>query len=1226
MDEPPVPPRTVTIVPGERLETAWQAWRAGRPVPRWDAHLTQPCEPDQQFLLIQIDIEQRIKAGLAALLAEKYFQHPQVHLERTQQAELIRWEYQLRWKNGGRAAVGDYVAAFAEHAEALRRLRPRWDCPGCRRAATLEDESAQSVTCASCAITYPLAEIFRPRRLPPTDTEDLSKFPSLPDYEILSQLGQGGMGVVYKARQRSLKRIVALKMIRGQVDERTRKRFQTEAEAAAGLQHPNIVQVYEVGDCAGQPYFSQEFVGGGSLDRFLAGAPQPASLAARMVECLARAMAFAHRHGILHRDLKPANILLAPLADENETTELHREGQASEGLPWAPKIADFGLAKRLEADASQTHSGAVIGTPSYMAPEQARGTRTGSADVGPAVDVYALGAIIYEVVTGRAPFRAATAWDTIQQVLNEEPVPPRRLQSTVPRDLDTICLKCLEKDPARRYASAEALADDLKRFLAGEPVRARPARMADRLVKWVRRRKAVAGLLVLGVVAVLLAIGGVVNLAYSGRLRAARDRAREAETDAIEQRGIAEKERARAEDQRALAVRLKYLAQMNLARRAWDSGDVPRMLDLLDSYRDPAPGSDDPRQLEWYYLRRLSRVQLRLSVEGDIHAVAFSPDGARLACAWTLQMGFREELQPQRRVVPNIVGSGVRVWDARTGRMLLDLKGQGRVASVAFAHDGKRLAMADGQAIAVRDASDGRPLFSLKDQAAADRVLFSRDGERLVGVWSNRLKLCDARTGREIRVIETRVGGIAFSADGKRLAFAGPGVAQVRILDATTGGDQATLAEKTPEPTDRIIDLDFNPDGTRLATLWAKGKAKVWDAATGEEVFAPWPANAQCLVFTPDGRRLISAGRDHTIRLWDVVGGKQVKQVLAARGHGPPPHREALGSDRDPGIMCLALSADGVRLATAAADRVVWTWEIREAPATALAGFSPLVVGTFTAGKNEFVGLGKDLNLRVWDLDTGRLMRQTAWAIPDPRNAGVFIALSSWAFSADGARLASTQRGGKSVQIWDTTTGKQVAQLDGPGGGAPLIFSPDGRWLAMGGGTIFLWELKSGAAPARLTGHSQTAFTLAFSPDGERLASGGEDTTVKVWDVPRARLLHSLGGHTWSIYDLAFSPDGNSLASASKDSTVRIWNPTTGELVHIFRGHPKDVYAVEFSPDGERLMTSGEGPELRFWDMLTGQEVMSIPTTPCRFSASGRLLRSLDGQGNVRILDARPLP
>jgi serine/threonine protein kinase len=320
--------------------------------------------------------------------------------------------------------------------------------------------------------------------------------PQLPGYQVLGELGRGGMGIVYRARQLLLNRIVALKMLRAGLHAETtdRARFQAEGEAVARLHHPNIVQIYEVGIADGQPYFALEFVDGGTLARRIDGIPQPARPAAELVETVARAIHAAHERGILHRDLKPSNILIA---------------DSPAGQSAIPKITDFGLAKFLDHDSDLTQSRDIIGTPSYMAPEQATG---GSSAISPATDIYALGAILYEMLTGRPPFCAESPYETVLQVVQEEPVPPAQLQRKVPRDLETICMKCLQKEPKQRYPSALALAEDLRRFLNGEPIQARPISLVRRAAKWARRRPVLAGLLAAVVFLTVLALASLSEL------------------------------------------------------------------------------------------------------------------------------------------------------------------------------------------------------------------------------------------------------------------------------------------------------------------------------------------------------------------------------------------------------------------------------------------------------------------------------------------------------------------------------------------------------------------------------------------------------------------------------------------------------------------------------------------------------------------------------------------
>jgi len=368
--------------------------------------------------------------------------------------ELIHIDLEMVWKANGRNGtalkVEDYLLRFPilkDHSVLVRLIE---------QEIRVRQKYGEPPSAAELTFRFPGMVEAKEISVPVREEGPLV----VPGYDSIEPLGRGGMGVVYKARQIRLDRPVALKMLRyGDAQAEELSRFRTEAESAARLQHANIVQVYEVGEVNGRPYLAMEFVPGQGLDKFLANGLPTAELAARVIARLARAIHYAHRAGVIHRDLKPANILLADSSDDSST-----------GLPWSPKIADFGLAKRIDDDSKQTQTGAILGTPSYMAPEQAAGRK----DIGPGADIYALGVILYEMLTGQPPFRAASSWDTICQVINEDPTPPSRWHSNVPRDIETICLKCLEKEPAQRYASAGALAEDLERFIAGRPVAARP--------------------------------------------------------------------------------------------------------------------------------------------------------------------------------------------------------------------------------------------------------------------------------------------------------------------------------------------------------------------------------------------------------------------------------------------------------------------------------------------------------------------------------------------------------------------------------------------------------------------------------------------------------------------------------------------------------------------------------------------------------------------------------
>jgi eukaryotic-like serine/threonine-protein kinase len=418
---------------------------------------------------------------------------------------------------------------------------------------------------------------------------------TVPGYDILEELGRGGMGVVYKARHRRLQRLVALKMVLAgaHVGQVGLARFRAEAEAVAKLVHPNIVQIFETGEHEGRPFFSLEYVEGGSLDQRIGQSPTSPRGAAQLVETLARTMEVAHQRGIVHRDLKPANILLANV-DGHSSMIRHRDADRS-SLPeghWSrttvPKIADFGLAKRTDEESSQTQSGSILGTPSYMAPEQAEGK---TREIGPAVDIYALGAILYELLAGRPPFKAGNPIDTVRQVIEQEPVPPRQLEPRVPYDLETICLKCLEKDPARRFATAAELADDLHRFAEGDPILARPTPAWERAWKWGKRRKTTVALV--AVIALAIA-GGVLfvfwhNVSLRGQLDRAlaeERKARQSEQDARQENHLSlvrhEGEKLFDSARVAAAAHDWSNARLDLEKALTTIGNEPRLLELKE--------------------------------------------------------------------------------------------------------------------------------------------------------------------------------------------------------------------------------------------------------------------------------------------------------------------------------------------------------------------------------------------------------------------------------------------------------------------------------------------------------------------------------------------------------------------------------------------------------------------------------------------------------------------
>jgi WD40 repeat protein len=707
-------------------------------------------------------------------------------------------------------------------------------------------------------------------------------------YEIEGEIGRGGMGVVYKARQSALGRLVALKMLLHSAHEGddALARFRTEAEALARLSHPGIVAIHEVGELSGLPFLSMEWCEGGSLDRKLAGRPLPAKEAASLVRSLSLAVQAAHEAKVIHRDLKPANVLLS-----------------ADGTP---KVTDFGLAKKLD-EAGQTQTGAVMGTPSYLAPEQAAGGK----DVGPAVDVYALGAILYECLTGRPPFQGEGAMQTIRLVCTQEPVPPAQLNPGVPADLETVCLKCLEKEPARRYASAAELADDLGRFSRGEAVRARPAGAVERGLKWARRNPAVAALSA----AVLLTFALGAALA-TGLATWALDEARLADTNADEAARDAEAARKARDDARqsedlAKAETIRTRAALHertmiAALHYWERHNVRRAEALLDGVPAELRQTWEVRHLRELCRRRACDPragQELLTLEGhagEVTSVAYRRDGSRLVS------GSRD--------------GTVKVWDAKTGEELLTLRGHaGRVTAVAYNPDGSRIASAgaDGT-VKVWDAKSAEVLLTLEGTKPMSCVSYGPDGSRLAsGTEDGTVRVWDAKTGERLLTLNGHAGGVtsvAYGPDGSRIASGSRGES-LKVWDAKTGEQLLTLNGHAAG----VTSVAYSPDGSRLVSGSPKlsgGRPqtlKVWDAKTGQQVLSLESVTDSVapVAYSPDGSRIASGGEDHTLKLWDSGTGQE---LLTLSGH--------VGR-----VTAVAYSPDGSRIASGGEDHTIKLWD-----------------------------------------------------------------------------------------------------------------------------------------------------------------------------------------------------------------------------------------------------------------------------------------------------------
>jgi len=1171
-----------------------------------------PLQEDEFQELRQVccELRERLRAGEAARVEEFLEFHPLLARNDEAVLELIHAEVSTRHDMGQRPTLEEWQDRFP-------RLLPRMEQIVSLRSVF--DSEMPTLTDSSAGTADPLASMQGPDgRL------------RIGNYQILGEIGRGGMGVVYRARQANLSRIVALKMILAgeHAGLRERARLRNEAQAAAQLMHPNVVQIFEIGEHEGLPFLAMEYVAGGNLTRTLRAMPQAFRWSARLTETMARAIHVAHQRGIVHRDLNPSNILIA--------------------LDGTPKISDFGLAKFLVDDRGLSLSGVILGTPSYMAPEQVSGN---GQTIGPATDVYALGALLYEMLTGAAPFRGFTPMETLCQVLEAELVPPSRLRHGVPEDLETICLKCLDRDPARRYSSAEDLAEDLRLYQENQPIRARRTSKFHQALQWTHRQPQAAGLLGLCFLLLFTLLGVVI--AY-GLYVTKQNRVSEQNLSrTMKMKNEIAIEREKFKDEASTASRRTYDAQLFQVKRSIDSGQIELAQEL---FQPVAAAAKHPAGFELHYLSRLLEraAWLLTGHGGNVSCLAVSRregtlvsgDSSGQVIVWDFDRRSPRYCQGKQKApvskVAIVAGEGtrrgivaglsaagdasmeLRLWDTATGVLITTLhSGLLRDPDIQFSPDGTLLNLRglspdnhEGHSYIWKLNSASPPAQPSASIPGSFKQVFSPDSKLLaVGGGDGTVRLhvmADDGNVHEPPALEQRPGGrvtaLAFSRDGRRLA-AGRQDHGLTVWEVATGRIVAHYADQDGP----IVFVDFCLDGKAL--VGCEGTTILWTRPLDQ----PGPRrllpgvrnqiNSVCL--SSDGRLLAAAGRNHPVFIWNLSSGTKERSYLA---NSRP-------------VEQVEFTPDNKSLILRCKDRQIRVWRFLDTPDLkhSLPGHPTEAWALAFSHDGSLLASGSDDNtIKLWDVDSEHELLTLQ---------GHSQTVTALAFFQSVDRLASVSLDGKII-LWDLTrTGPDGRQIRASSSVLhayddhlrAVSVSPDNQHLAAAGTgeVIHIWDIAEREVQFDLAGHTSPIYALAYSQNPWVLASASADHTVRRWD-PHSGTENDQNRFPGAMFSVAFSADGRQMAASGEPRKVTLWSMDSWEITATMAGHPMTVRSVAFSPDFKTIATGCDDEQVRLWDTETGQQFYALLGHSARinavaFSPDGKTLASCDHSGQILL-------